>query len=340
MPPFLREVRRGAQHNRADGGGGPAVAAIGAAGAQPGPFPGSAERGDGRRTGSLAEPEAMLTSATIPTPMVIRARRLASGIDPLGILGLLLFILTWQLITGVLPPSSLPTPWSVVERIGHDFIRAEELSFYGLADTGLLDSIIYTATNVLIAVALGSATGTLAGLVTSRFHLVRAVLDPIVMTTGTIPILVLAPFFLIWFGVDRMSAVLLVAIYVGVILYVFAQRAADNIDPVYEESAYTLGATPRRVIWNVLIPATVPQILGGIRIALAGAWGLEAIAELLGAQYGIGKIVQVLAGATDIEGIFAALIVLGLVAVLFDALAALAVSRVAAWNLPARAGGE
>jgi len=40
-----------------------------------------------------------------------------------------------------------------------------------------------------------------------------------------------------------MSALLLVAIYVGVILYVFAQRAADNIDPVYEESAYTLGAT-------------------------------------------------------------------------------------------------
>jgi hypothetical protein len=140
-----------------------------------------------------------------------------------------------------------------VERIGHDFIRAEELSFYGLADTGLLDSMIYTATNVLIAVALGSATGTLDGLVAARFHLVRAVLDPIVMTTGTVPILVLAPFFRIWFGVDRMSALLLVAIYVGVILYVFAQRAADNIDPVYEESAYTLGATRRRVVWDILI---------------------------------------------------------------------------------------
>ena len=227
-----------------------------------------------------------------------------------------------------------------MKRITGDFIRADELSFYGLANTGLFDSMIYTASNVLIAVAVGSVGGTVAGLVTARFHLIRAVLDPIIMTTGTIPILVLAPFFLIWFGVSRLSALLLVAIYVGVILYVFAQRAADNLDPVYEESAYTLGATARRVVWDILVPGTVPQILGGIRIALAGAWGLEAIAELLGAQYGIGKIVQVLAGATDVEGIFAALMVLGVVAVLFDALAAFAVSHIAAWSVPARPGGE
>jgi ABC-type nitrate/sulfonate/bicarbonate transport system permease component len=262
------------------------------------------------------------------------------GIDPLGIIGILVLVLIWQLLAAILPPSSLPTPWSVMKRINGDFIRADELSFYGLANTGLFDSMIYTASNVLIAVAVGSVVGTVTGLVTARFHLIRAVLDPIIMTAGTIPILVLAPFFLIWFGVSRLSALLLVAIYVGVILYVFAQRAADNLDPVYEESAYTLGATPRRVVWDILVPGTVPQILGGIRIALAGAWGLEAIAELLGAQYGIGKIVQVLAGATDVEGIFAALIVLGVVAVLFDALAAFSVSHIAAWSVAARPGGE
>src|SRR5258708_31750043 len=267
-------------------------------------------------------------------------RRRIPHIDPFGVFGVLLLVAIWQLLTAVLPPSSLPTPLSAVDRIGRDFITAEELTFYGLPDTGLLDSMIYTATNVLIAVALGSLVGTFAGLVTARFHTMRAVLDPIVMTMGTIPILVLAPFFLIWFGVERMSAVLLVAIYVGVILYVFAQRAADNLDPVYEESAYTLGATPRRIVWDILVPGTVPAILGGIRIALAGAWGLEAIAELLGAQYGIGKIVQVLAGATDVEGIFAALIVLGVVAVVFDALAGLAVSQIAAWSVAARPGGE
>jgi ABC-type nitrate/sulfonate/bicarbonate transport system permease component len=288
----------------------------------------------------LANRNAILTNASLPTTARRVRPRALRGIDPLGIIGILVLVLIWQLLAAILPPSLLPTPWSVTKRIKGDFIRADELSFYGLANTGLFDSMIYTASNVLIAVAVGSVVGTVAGLVTARFHLIRAVLDPIIMTTGTIPILVLAPFFLIWFGVSRLSALLLVAIYVGVILYVFAQRAADNLDPVYEESAYTLGATASRVVWDILVPGTVPQILGGIRIALAGAWGLEAIAELLGAQYGIGKIVQVLAGATDVEGIFAALMVLGVVAVLFDALAAFAVSHIAAWSVSARPGGE
>jgi ABC-type nitrate/sulfonate/bicarbonate transport system permease component len=276
----------------------------------------------------------------LPTTVHKSRRRNLLRVDPLGILGVLLLILIWHLMTTVLPPSSLPTPWSVVDRIGRDFITAEELGFYGLADTGLLNSMVYTGTNVLIAVLLGSVVGTVSGLVTARFRLIRAVLDPIVMTAGTVPILVLAPFFLIWFGVERTSALLLVAIYVAVILYVFAQRAADNLDPVYEESAYTLGASPRQIVRDILVPGTVPQILGGIRIALAGAWGLEAIAELLGAQYGIGKIVQVLAGATDVQGIFAALLVLGLVAIIFDALAASAFSWIAGWSVAARVGGE
>ena len=265
--------------------------------------------------------------------------REAARIDPLGVFGLLILLAIWQALTAVLPPSSLPTPWAALIRIKQDFITAEQLSFYGLPNTGLLGSMIYTATNVVIAVALGSVAGALAGLVTARFAMIRALLDPIMMTMGTIPILVLAPFFLIWFGVKRITAVLLVAIYVAVILYIFAQRAADNLDPIYEESALTLGASPRRIVRDILIPGTVPQILGGVRIALGGAWGLEAIAELLGAQYGIGKIVQVLAGATDVEGIFAALIVLGLVAVIFDELAAFAIARVAGWSLAARPGG-
>jgi hypothetical protein len=80
----------------------------------------------------------MLRTATVPIPARVPARRVAARIDPLGLLGLVFLILIWQLMTAVLPPSSLPPPWRVVERIGHDFIRGEELSFYGLADTGLL----------------------------------------------------------------------------------------------------------------------------------------------------------------------------------------------------------
>ena len=81
---------------------------------------------------------------------------------------------------------------------------------------------------------------------------------------------------------------------------------------------------------DILIPGTVPEILGGFRIALAGSWGLEAVSELLGSQSGIGKVLEVLAGATDPQGILATLLVLGFAAILADGLAATLIARFAA----------
>jgi ABC-type nitrate/sulfonate/bicarbonate transport system permease component len=72
------------------------------------------------------------------------------------------------------------------------------------------------------------------------------------------------------------------------------------------------------------------------RIALAGSLGLEAVAELLGSQSGIGKVLEVPAAATDRQGILATLLVLGVAAILPDALAAAVIARFAAWNFAAR----
>ena len=165
---------------------------------------------------------------------------MAKRFDVLGLIGLVLLVAIWQLLTFAIPLIALPHPAHVAGRIAEDFIVADYLLFYGLPETGLLDSMIYTTQNVLIAVALGASVGTVCGLVTARFDLIRSVIDPVLMVLGTIPILVLAPFFLIWFGTGRTSAVLLVAIYVAVILYIYAQRAASTLDPVYEDAAYTL----------------------------------------------------------------------------------------------------
>jgi ABC-type nitrate/sulfonate/bicarbonate transport system permease component len=259
-------------------------------------------------------------------------------IDPFDVAGVVLLLVVWELLTLVVSVAVLPTPQDVVRRVAADFWAAPELSFYGL-DTGFAGSLLYTATNVLIAVVAGSLCGVTGGLLTARVVLVRQLADPVMMTAGTIPVLVLAPFFLIWFGVGRASALLLVVFYVSVMLYVFAQKAASNLPPIYEEAARTLGASKLRILRDVVLPGTVPEILAGIRIALAGAWGLEAITELLGAQAGMGKLIQVLAGATDVQGIFAALVTLGFAAIVCDALAAWLVRRATTWTNPGHPAG-
>ena len=271
-----------------------------------------------------------------PSRLRAGASTAALALDPLRLAGVALFLGAWQAATAVLPPIILPTPAGVAGRIRDDFWSAPALAYYGLADANLCGNLLYTTENVVLAVAAGAVFGIGTGLLSARFASVRAVVDPVVMTAGTVPIIIAAPFLLIWFGVGRASAVCLVLFYVAVTLHIFASRAARNVDPIYEQSARTLGAGSRRVLRDVTLPAAVPEILGGLRIALAGAWGLEAIAELLGSQSGIGKVIEVLAGATDPQGIMAALALLGLVAVLADVLAALAVARATRWSTAAR----
>ncbi len=264
------------------------------------------------------------------------AGRFAAAVDPLRLAGPVLLAAAWWAMARALPPSLLPPPLAVLRRVAADFLAAPELTYYGLDNASLLGSLLYTVQNVVLAVALGTALGVVGGLLAARIALLRAVIDPMMLTAGTIPILIAAPFLLIWFGVGRGSAVALVVFNVAVVLYLFARRAAANLDPIHEAAARMLGATPAGAVRDVLLPGTVPEILGGLRIALAGAWGLEAIAELLGAQQGIGKVIEVLAGATDVEGIMAALLLLGAVAVVADALAAAAIRRLAPWTTPAR----
>jgi ABC-type nitrate/sulfonate/bicarbonate transport system permease component len=258
--------------------------------------------------------------------------RALAALDPFRFAGAVLFIALWELASLLVSPIILPGPLSVLRRAATDFWSAPALSYYGVEDPSLAGNLAYTAENVAIAALIGAVIGVTLGLLSARVWFVRAAIDPVMMTAGTVPILIAAPFLLIWFGVGRASAVSLVAFYIVVILYVSAQRAALNLDPIYENYALTLGGRRGRMLRDILIPGTVPEILGGFRIALAGSWGLEAVSELLGSQSGIGKVLEVLAGATDPQGILATLLVLGVAAILTDGLAAALIARFAAWR--------
>lgn len=262
-------------------------------------------------------------------------RRLLPSFDPLGLAGVLLLVALWFALVPFVSRTALPTPWGTAGTLVRKFWYDKTFAFYGLADTGFFSALLYTIENVFIAVFIGSAIGTVLGLITARSSLIRAVFDPIALTLGTVPILILSPFLLLWLGGDRASAVAMVAFYVAVILYTYAQRAADNLDPVYESSARTFGAPPGRILRDVLLPGTVPEILGGVRIALAGAWGLEAIAELLASQRGLGKLIESITKGADVESLFAALLLLGITAAVCDAVVAAVFGYLTRWRASA-----
>jgi ABC-type nitrate/sulfonate/bicarbonate transport system permease component len=230
----------------------------------------------------------------------------------------------------------LPPPGGVIVAIADNFFSSPYLANYHLGDGGLWASLVYTVSNVLIAITISCVVGVALGLTTARVNLFRAIVDPIALTAGTIPILVTAPFFLIWFGTSRTAQIALLILYDITIVYLFAQRAAANLDPTYMAASRTLGANRRRVIVDVYLLGTLPEVFGGIRIALAGAWGLEAFSELLGAPRGIGRVIQAMGSGMDTQTMMAAILALAIVAVGFDAVIAGVFRFVTRWRRSAR----
>lgn len=258
------------------------------------------------------------------TPRASWPRRAVTVVDPLGVLGLAAVVGLWWIGAwyGWVPALFLPAPVSVTDFITANFFSSPLIAAQNLGTGGLFANLLHTSTSVWFAVLLALVIAVPLGLSSARIAPVRMFSDPIVMTIGTIPVLVVMPFFIIWFGVSRWAQIGLLVLYSVPVVYVYAQRAVRNLDPVYVSNALVLGVPRSRILREVYLRGTLPEVVGGIRIALAGSWGLGAIAETLGAPAGVGKLIVSFASNTNSVGIFASVLVLACCAILTDLLVA------------------
>jgi ABC-type nitrate/sulfonate/bicarbonate transport system permease component len=238
--------------------------------------------------------------------------------DPLAIIGVIGLILLWYLGHAVIG-KFMPPPHTVITAGIVNFFSSDYFIGLGLPPGGYLPHLVSTTTTVLLGVILGGAVGTVTGLLSARSKVIFQIFDPIVSILGTVPILVAAPFFLIWFGLAASTKVILVGFYTAVVLHIYAYRAIGHVNPTLIEYARTLGASPSRAFWQVSLPACVPELFGGLRTAFGSAWGLAAIAELLGALRGIGRVIIASWGVFDITIMMAGILWLGIIAMLLDA---------------------
>ena len=224
-------------------------------------------------------------------------------------LGIVLFLGVWWALS-VRFPLNFPSPLNAVRHFADNFMSSEwtrRWFAHGNACPGLAESgepipsycsgyvlhLLVTTRNILIGATLGTILGLSAGLGSLVFPKIAEVFTPVASFFGTAPIFIAAPFFVIWFGVNvpLLTTVGLITFYTTLLMYFFSRRAAENISVGIVESALTLGGTPRSIFRWVYMRGTVPEIAGGFRIALAGAWGLGVLVEVLGIQRGGGFLI-------------------------------------------------
>ena len=221
--------------------------------------------------------------------------------DALAVVGVALLLLAlWQLIVivGGYPPFILPGPLVVAERLAR-----------AVADGTIAPHLATTLAEILLGLAAGVAAALVLGFVLARSRLADRVLSPWLVAAQATPILALAPLIVLWFGSGLGSKVLICALICFFPMVVATTVGLRSIDPRLVELARSLRATRRQLVLTVEVPAALPQILGGLKVAATLAVVGAIVAEWVGGERGLGVLINLARGSLfDIPLLFATLV--------------------------------
>ncbi|MBJ7330142.1 MAG: ABC transporter permease subunit [Solirubrobacteraceae bacterium] len=276
------------------------------------------------------------TAATPPRASAVRPRLLAAGrlltTGGLGVLGIAMIFGFWALVASITNSGKFPKPLDVLQAIPDDLENIPAVSYVTFQQIGLQGALEYTTVNVLVTVAIGTLIGLPLGILMARVRTARQLLEPPLLVLGTVPLLIILPFITLWFGTARFAQSGLVLIFTILTVTMAAQSAAETVSGHYANFSACLGASKTRELWSVVLPASIPNVLGAIRVALAAAWGWQCIAELLGAETGVGRIIGITSDILATTDLFATLFCLVVVAVICDAIVAAVGAYITRWK--------
>ncbi len=237
-----------------------------------------------------------------------RSGRAAKVVPPLAV-GFV-FVGLWQVLsaTGKIDEFYFSRPSDIAGRVGD-----------WAADGSLARHLSATLTEAAWALAIGVALGMLAGFALARRPSLDVALGPYLRMSNAIPRVVLAPIFILWFGLGMWSKVALGVTLVFFVVFFNTYQGVRDVDPAVLANARMLGATERQLTRHVLLPSALTWIFSSLHISVGYALVGAVIGEYLGATEGIGYLIAQSEGLFDTTGVFAGLAVLLVVVLVVDA---------------------
>lgn len=222
-----------------------------------------------------------------------------------------LLLVVWQVVStsGLVPASMLPSPASVVEA-GID-----------LAERGLLGLYAAISTQrVFIGFAFGASIGLALGAIVGLSRFGDLLLSPTLGALRTVPSLAWVPLLILWFKIGEDSKVILIAIGAFFPVYTIVAAALRHVDRHLLEVGRTFGLRGFGLFRTVQLPAVLPSVISGLRLALAQAWLFLVAAELIASSMGLGFLLVDSGNNGRIDRIFLAIILLALLGKLSDSI--------------------
>jgi taurine transport system permease protein len=263
-----------------------------------------------------APPEAAVAAAPADASRTSRFTTPGEGSTTLiSTLTVIVLLALWWLASHLrwLPPLFLPTPEVV-------FLRLYESATGRLTDAPLAEHFGWSMFRVFTAFIAACLTAIPIGIAMGVSRVTRGVFDPPIEFYRPLPPLAYLPLIVIWFGIDELSKILLIYLACFAPLAMSARAGVRSVSQEQIHAAYSMGATKRQVIWHVVVPAAMPEILTAMRIAIGFGWTTLVAAEMVAANVGLGQMVLNASNFLRTDIVIMGIIVIGVVAYMFDLL--------------------
>ncbi|MFK4548191.1 NitT/TauT family transport system permease protein [Streptomyces tendae] len=235
----------------------------------------------------------------------------------------LAFVLAWQFASrsGVIDPFFFSAPSDIVRRIGDWFGSG---TIYVHLRTTLQEAAL--------ALGIGSVLGLAVGFVLARARTLAAVLAPFLKALNSIPRVVLAPIFLLWFGLGIWSKVAFGVSLVFFVVFFNTYQGVREVERVLIDNARMLGAREPQLLRHVLLPSAMTWIFSSLHVSVGFAIVGAVVGEYLGSSEGMGYLISQAEGTFDTTGVFAGMVVLAAVVLVIDLLVNRVERRLLRWR--------
>lgn len=238
----------------------------------------------------------------------------------------------WFAVTnlGWVDAAYLPTPQRLWENLstGFHYLAGSRVPFI----EGIPGATWVSLQMVLISVAIGTPPGLVVGLLFGYSRVFRDLFEFSLDAIRPTPLIALLPMLMLWFGTEMSTGVRLISFGVFLILTIAGTEAVRNVPHVYVRAALTAGASRFHVYRTVVIPAIVPHMMAGFRLAVVVSWGLVVAAEYMGTGVGLGALMFGRVRYLDNAGIIVIVLILAVLAVLSDFLLRAVAKRFTRWS--------
>jgi len=228
------------------------------------------------------------------------------------ILFYIILIIAWELIYklsveyfGFWKAYSFPSPIDVAKTLLNLIV-----------DNTLEIAILASLKRVSVGYLISIFIGLLLGIIIVKFKYIDENLKPLILGLQTLPSVCWLPFAILWYGLNESSIIFVIVIGSTFSIAIAVESSIKNINPIYVKAAKTLGAKGNKVYLDVILPASLPGILSGLKQGWSFAWRALMAGEMLSATTGLGQVLMMGRDLSDISQVVAimlVIIILGLI---------------------------